>query len=809
MNKIAYDTIAGVPLHSVNVTVIANRYAAHLRLLSRITPLRNTRLLFLLRALHAHILASGFKPRTHILNRFIDLYSKSNDLHSARSMFDQTSHPDIVGRTTLINAYFKIGDHKSAREIFNATPLIVRDTVSYNSMISGYSRASLGIRALELYKQMVRDRFIPDDYTMTGLLSAAGAIADVDSRGCRQLHSAAIKYGTEGVVSVSNALIALYAMCDSIDGIIFAHEVFDGMLVKDELTWTTIIISYVRRGDVNSARFLFDGMTDRVDVVWNAMISGYVRHGLFSEALELCRSMYSKGITFDEFTYTSVLTLCASSGLFMMGKAIHAHIIRACSNFDPETALPVENVLVTLYSKCEKLNSAWNVFVNIGSKDTVSWNAMLSGYINAGLVDAGFAFFRDIPCKNMLSWTMMISCFAQNGFGEDALKLFTRMRIEGIKPCDFILSSAVSACAGLGALELGRQIHGLLLLSGYDSSNSTGNALVTMYAKCGMVEEAHHVFYSMSCLDYISWNAMIAALAQHGRGFEAIGFFKEMLHNRIRPDRITFLTILSACNHAGLVDQGLRYFDSMKDDYNIVAGEDHYARLIDLLGRAGRITEAKEVIASMPFEPGPLIWEAVLSACRIHEDLKLGIHAADQLFEMTPQHDGTYVLLSNMYAAAGMWDGVAKVRKLMKDRQIKKEPGCSWIEYGNKVHVFLVSDTNHPDIWEVHRFLEMLGAKMRKMGYTPNTKFVLHDVESEEHKEYALSTHSEKLAVGFALLKLPAGATIRVMKNLRICGDCHSAITFISLLMRREIIVRDGKRFHHFENGVCSCGNYW
>ncbi|KMZ68130.1 Pentatricopeptide repeat-containing protein [Zostera marina] len=809
MNKIADDITAAVSLYPANVIVIVNRYAAHLRRLSRINPRCNTRFLYLLRTLHAHILASGFKPRTHILNRLIDLYSKSNDLRSARSLFDGSPHLDIVGRTTLINTYFKFGDHESARKIFDATPLFVRDTVSYNSMVSGYSRANLGVRALELYKEMVGDRFIPDDYTMSSLLSAVGAIPDVGSRGCRQLHSASLKYGIESVITVSNALIALYAQSDSSDGIVFAREVFDRMLLKDELTWIAIIIGYVRCGDVDSARNLFDGMTERVNVVWNAMISGYVRLGLFSEALELCQSMYSKGIAIDEFTYTSMLILCANSGLFMMGKAVHAHIICAGLNFDPDTALHVKNVLVTMYSKCGKINSAWKVFDNIGSKDVVSWNAMLSGYVNLGSVEAGFAFFRDIPCKNMLSWTMMISCFAQNGFGDEALKLFTRMRIEEIKPSDFIFSSVISACAGLGAFELGRQIHGLLLLSGYESSNSTGNALMTMYAKCGMVEEAYHVFDIMPCLDYISWNAMIAALAQHGNGFEAIEFFKEMLRNGIHPDRITFLTILSACSHAGLVDQGLKYFDSMKDDYNIVAGEDHYARLIDLLGRAGRITEAKEVIASMPFEPGPLIWEAVLSACRIHGDLKLGIHAADQLFDMTPQHDGTYVLLSNMYAAAGMWDGVAKVRKLMKDRQIKKEPGCSWIEYGNKVHVFLVSDTNHPDAWEVHRFLEMLGAKMRKMGYSPDTKFVLHNVESEEHKEYALSTHSEKLAVGFGLLKLPAGAIIRLMKNLRICGDCHSAIIFMSLVMERKIIVRDGNRFHHFENGVCSCGNYW
>lgn len=243
--------------------------------------------------------------------------------------------------------------------------------------------------------------------------------------------------------------------------------------------------------------------------------------------------------------------------------------------------------------------------------------------------------------------------------------------------------------------------------------------------------------------------------------------------------------------------------------YGITPGEDHYARLIDLLCRSGNLSEAKNVIQKMPFVPGAPIWEALLSGCRLHGDVELGVTAAERLFEMIPENDGTYVLLANTFAAAGRWSEKALVQKLMRDRGVKKEPGCSWLDVENKVHVFLVGDTAHHEMHAIYSYLQALVLKIKKLGYVPDTKLVLHDVESEEQKEYALSTHSEKLAVVYGLLKLPRGATIRVFKNLRICGDCHNAIKFISKVEDREIVVRDAKRFHHFKDGECSCGDYW
>ncbi|KAF2325652.1 hypothetical protein GH714_032109 [Hevea brasiliensis] len=314
-----------------------------------------------------------------------------------------------------------------------------------------------------------------------------------------------------------------------------------------------------------------------------------------------------------------------------------------------------------------------------------------------------------MPEKNILTWTVMISGLAQNGFGEEGLKLFNQMKILGFEPCDYAFAGAITSCAVLGTLEHGRQLHAQLVRFGFDSSLSAGNALITI-------------------------------TGQHGHGGQAIELFEEMLAEGILPDRITFLTVLSACSHAGLVKEGHHYFNSMYAVYGIIPG-----------------------------------------------NMDIGIKAAEQLFELKPEHDGTYVQLSNMYAVAGRWADVAKVRKLMRDRGVKKEPGCSWLEVENMVHVFLVDDAVHPEVHAVYNYLDKLRQEMKKLGYVPDTKFVLHDMEFDQ-KEYALSTHSEKLAVAFGLMKLPRGATIRVFKNLRICGDCHNAIKYMSEVVRRKLL---------------------
>lgn len=794
---------------TADTSAAANQYAAKLQLCFERGPSGSG----LAAGIHAHMIASGFIPRGHILNRLIDFYCKSSNFNYAKRLFDEIPKPDVVARTTFIAAYSASGSPKLAREIFEQTPLRIRDTVCYNAMITCYSHNNDGHAAIQLFNEMRRNGFEPDNFTYTTTLAASALIAS-HAEHCQQMHCVVVKSGSASVTSVTNALLSVYVKCASspwVSSSLFlasARKLFDDMPVKDELSWTTLITGFVKNKDLDAAREIFNGMDEHLVVAWNSMISGYVQEGMVFEVFELFRNMHCLGIKHDDFTYTNVLSACAGAGLFLHGKQIHAYILRTEAKPPKDFMVSVSNALITLYWKCGQINQARNIFDTASFKDLVSWNAILSAYVSVGKIDEAKAIFNEMHEKNILTWTVMISGLAQHGLGEEALKLFNGMKSYGLEPCDYAFSGAITSCAVLAALEQGRQLHGQLIQLGFDSSLSAGNALITMYARCGVLDAAYGVFLTMPCLDSVSWNAMIAALGHHGHGSKAIELYEEMLEEHILPDRITFLTVLSACSHAGLVDEGKKYFKSMSEIYGITPGEDHYARLIDLLCRSGKLTEAENVIHTMPFEPGAPIWEALLSGCRLHGNMDLGVRAAEILFDMIPKHDGTYILLANMFAAAGRWDNVATVRKFMRERGVKKEPGCSWLDVENKVHVFLVDDAVHPEVHEVYSYLKELVLRLRKLGYVPDTKYVLHDMESEQ-KEQSLSTHSEKLAVVYGLLKLPRGATIRIFKNLRICGDCHNAIKFMSKAEAREIIVRDGKRFHHFKDGECSCGDYW
>uniref|UniRef100_A0A6N2KPA5 DYW domain-containing protein n=1 Tax=Salix viminalis TaxID=40686 RepID=A0A6N2KPA5_SALVM len=726
-----------------SIRTAANRYGSLLQICCLQCPISYS----LARPVHAHMIASGFQPRGHILNRLIDIYGKSSKLEYARYLFDEIPQPDIVAKNNTDCLQ---------------TPLRMRDSVFYNAMITAYSHNHDGHAAIELFCDMQRDNFRPDNYTFTSVLGALALVAEKEKH-CQLLHCAVVKSGTGFVTSVLNALISSYVKCaaspsaQSSSLMAEARRLFDEMPNRDELSWTTIITGYVRNNDLDAAKEFLNGTSEKLGVAWNAMISGYAHRGLHLEAFEMFRKMVMSKIQLDEFTFTSIISVCANAGCFRLGKEMHAYFLKTVANPAPDIAMPVNNALITFYWKCGKADIAREIFNKMPDRDLVSWNIILSGYVNAGCMDEAKSFFNEMPEKNILSWIIMISGLAQIGFAEEALKFFNRMKLQGY---------------------------------GYESSLSAGNALITMYARCGVVDAAHCLFINMPCVDSVSWNAMIAALGQHGQGAQAIELFEEMLKEGILPDRISFLTVISACSHAGLVKEGRKYFDSMHNVYSVTPDEEHYARVIDLLCRAGNFSEAKEVMESMPFEPGAPIWEALLAGCRIHGNIDLGIEAAERLFELKPQHDGTYVLLSNMYAVAGQWNDMAKVRKLMRDRGVKKEPGCSWIEVENKVYSFLVGDSNHPEMRQIYNYLRATG------------------LGNEKDREHELSTHSEKLAVAYGLMKLPHGATVRVFKNLRICGDCHNAFKFMSKVVGSEIVVRDGKRFHHFRDGKCSCGDY-
>ncbi|KAI4370169.1 hypothetical protein MLD38_018545 [Melastoma candidum] len=368
--------------------------------------------------------------------------------------------------------------------------------------------------------------------------------------------------------------------------------------------------------------------------------------------------------------------------------------------------------------------------------------------------------------------------------------------------------SVVQACAKLGSLHRAKEVDGYIREMNVARNVIVDTAMIDMFAKCGSIELAKEIFDSMRVKNVISWSAMIAAYGYHGRGTEALGLFPMMLASGVTPNEITYVSLLYACSHSGLVDDGLRIFSSMKNDYSLKPDVSHYTCMVDLLGRAGKLDEALKLIEESDIDKDQGLWGALLGACRIHKNTDLAERAVRSLLEMKSDNPGHYVLLSNIYANAGRWDEVARVRGLMTQRKLKKLPGWTWVEVNGEVHRFGTSDGSHPRSKEIYSFLNSLLERLEAAGYVPDTDFALHDVD-EEVKKGTLSMHSEKLALAYSLLATPEGTPIRMTKNLRICGDCHSFVKFASAVTERAVVMRDASRFHHFQGGTCSCNNYW
>ncbi|KAF2290036.1 hypothetical protein GH714_042466 [Hevea brasiliensis] len=428
-------------------------------------------------------------------------------------------------------------------------------------------------------------------------------------------------------------------------------------------------------------------------------------------------------------------------------------------------------------------------------------------YAKCGEIKDARKVFDQMPERNVVSWSGMIYGYAQFGEDEEALRLFKEALLEDLDVNDFTFSSVIRVCGNSTLLELGRQMHGLCFKTSYDSSSFVGSSLISLYSRCGVIEAASRVFDEVPIKNLGMWNAMLISSAQHAHTEKVFDLFEKMKIVRMRPNFITFLCLLYACSHAGLIDKGKFYFGLIKE-YGIEPGAQHYASMVDLLGRAGKLQEALATIKGMPIEPTESVWGAFLTGCRLHGDSELAAFAADRIFELGPVSSGMNVLLSNAYAAAGRYEDAARARKMLRDHGVKKETGLSWIEEGNRVHTFAAGDRSHERTKEIHQKLGELEEDMERAGYVADTSFVLREVDSEE-KRLTIRYHSERLAVAFGLIAFRDNRPIRVMKNLRICGDCHTAIKFMSQCSGRVIIVRDNNRFHRFENGKCSCDDYW
>lgn len=540
----------------------------------------------------------------------------------------------------------------------------------------------------------------------------------------------------------------------------------------DPVMQNTILNMYAKCGSLDNARKLFDEMPLKDMVTWTALITGYSQNDQTESALLLFLQMLQHGLKPNQFTLSSVLKASGAAFSDKYGRQVHS----ICLKCGYDSNVYVGSSLLDMYARFGRMDDAWSIFRELASKNVVSWNALIAGH-------------------------------ARKGEGEHALEMFLQMLRQGFEPTHFTYSSLLTVLASTGSLEQGKWIHAHLIKSGGKLVAFVGNTLLDMYAKSGNIEDARNVFNTLVKRDVVSWNSMITGYAQHGLGEEAVRWFEEMLKIGIAPNNITFLCVLTACSHAGLLDEGHHYFGLMKK-YGVDPQEAHYVTVVDLLGRAGHFDRAVKFIKEMPIKPTAAVWGALLGACRMHKNTELGAYAAEHVIELDPHDSGPHVLLANIYASAGRLNDAAKVRKMMKYIGVKKEPACSWVETKNSIHMFVANDDAHPQRNEIREKWEEISSKIKEIGYIPDSSQVLFYADEQE-REAKLQLHSEKLALAFALIRTPPKSTIRIKKNIRVCGDCHSAFKFVSKLVEREIIVRDTNRYHHFCDGSCSCRDYW
>ncbi|CAK9137407.1 unnamed protein product [Ilex paraguariensis] len=781
------------------------------------SPPRNNPVMYC-KTIHGQIVVSGFESNIFLANILISSYSKVDSLDDARVMFDRmternlitwssviamyTQHgyneealvvftefrrscdenpnefvlasviractqlggveqatqlhdfvvktgcdQDVYVGTSLIDFYSKNGVVDEARLVFDE--LLIKSAVTWTTIITGYVKSGKGEISLQLFKEMRETDVVPDRYVLSSVLSACSMLEFLE--GGKQIHAYVLRRGTEMDVSVSNVLIDVYLKCGRVKN---GRKVFNHMVVKNAISWTT-------------------------------MISGYMQNSFDWDAMEMFAEMSRLGWKPDPFACTSALTSCGSLEALKQGRQVHAYTIKA--NLDSDDF--VKNGLIDMYSKCNSLTDARKAFADMVDHDVISYNAMIEGYsrqeklsealnlfremrlqpvspslltfvsllgvsasisalelnkqVHGLIIKFGFSMeiiagsavidvyskcscvedarlvFEEMNEKDIVVWNSMFFGYTQQSKNEEALELYLELQLSRQKPNGFTFVALITASSNLASLHHGQQFHCQLIGKGLDFDPFVTNALVDMYAKCGRVEEAHKMFNSTDWRDVVCWNSMISTYAQHGEANAALKMFEEMIKEGIQPNYVTFVGVLSACGHVGLVEDGFCHFDSMPR-FGIEPGTEHYACMVSLLGRSGRLFEAKEFIKKMPIQPAAIVWRSLLSACRDAGNVELGKYAAEMAISIDPKDSGSYVLLSNIFASKGMWTNVKKLRERMDCNEVVKEAGCSWVEMNKEVHVFIARDRTHREADLVYSVMDNLIQHIMAMGYVPD-----------------------------------------------------------------------------------------
>ncbi|KAI4382141.1 hypothetical protein MLD38_008140 [Melastoma candidum] len=608
-------------------------------------------------------------------NPILSLLERCTSFHQLRQVQSQivtsglASDPLALSRLVAFCAISPCRDLDYCTRLLYHTEKAKVKAFSWNVTIRGFVESGDEEGAILVYRRMVADGGCrPDGYTYPLLLKCCVNLGSTD-------------LGDE----------------------ILGHVVKLGF-AEDLFVCNAVIHVLVSWGRLQNARKMFDECSVRDLVSWNSLINGYVKCGLVEEALRLFGDMVNEGVQPDEVTMIAMVSACGIAENLELGRKFHSSVKENGLNLTVRLA----NALMDMYVKCGKLEMAREIFDNMDIKSAVSWTTMVVGHAKFASLDVARGYFDQMPQKDVITWNALISGYVQAKRSKDALELFHEMQANGVKPDEVTMVSCLSACSQLGAHDVGIWIHQSIKTHGLTLNVALGTALVDMYGKCGNIGRALQVFREMQTRNSLTWTAIICGLALHGYAKEATEFFADMIDSGLKPDDVTFLGVITACCHGGLVETGRRCFSQMTSGYNLSPGPKHYSCMVDLLGRAGFLEEAVALIESMPVEADAAVWGPLFFACRVHKNVELGERVAAELLSLDPSDSGNYVLLANLYGEANMWEESRKVRKLMEKRGVEKTPGCSSIEVNGSVTEFTVRDKSHPETRQIHECLNML-----------------------------------------------------------------------------------------------------
>lgn len=681
------------------------------------------------KGVHGYVLKSNFADEDLVvlLNHVAYAYSKCSAFGAACQVFDKMSDRNVFSWTVMIVGATENGFYRDGFEYFSE----MRDSGLWPDgfTYSGVLQLCIGLDCIGLGKMVhahiVIRGFQSHVFVNTSLLNMYMKLGKVEESGkvfntmaehnevswnavisgftSNGHHEEAFNYFLklmkEGLTPNVHTFIGVLKAVAKLGDLDKGKEVHKSVsrlgMESNILVGTALIDMYSKCGVLSDARSVFNANFSncQMNMPWNAMISGYSQCGSSQEALELYVKMCENDVKSDVYTYCAVFNAIADLKCSKLGREAHGLVLKSGYGM---TVLNVNNAIADAYSKCGSLADVRKIFDRMGERDVVSWTTMLTAY------------------SQSLEW-------------EEALVIFCEMMKEGCTPNQFSFSSVLVACASLCFLEFGRQVHGLLYKAGWKTDKCVESALIDMYAKCGSIAEAKKAFSSISDPDIVSWTSIISGYAQHGYVDKALQLFMRMEQSGIKPNAVTFLCILFACSHGGLVEEGLHYFRLMDKSYGVVPEMEHYACVVDLLGRVGRLNEALEFIQKIPIEPKDMVWQTLLGACRVHGNVELGEVAAKEILSFRPEYSATYILLSNTYMEMGSFSDGISLRNLMKERGVKKEPGCSWISVNGEVHKFYARDQQHPQKDQIYLMLKELRHKIKAMGYVPDARYVLLD----------------------------------------------------------------------------------